>query len=88
MKRDSGCCVVDIYCTAALTSISDSISYITYLFSEWRIFTIVGYCEKSNQPITQPDAPDRVSVVCLMHDTRHKQLQWYNCIGKTISYSL
>ena len=26
-----------IYCTAALTSFSDSISYITYLFSEWRI---------------------------------------------------
>ena len=26
-----------IYCTAALTSFSDSISYITYLFLEWRI---------------------------------------------------
>ena len=37
MKRGSGCCAVDIYCTAALTSFSDSISYITYLFSEWRI---------------------------------------------------
>ena len=32
------CCAVDIYCTAALTSFSDSISYITYLFSEWHIF--------------------------------------------------
>ena len=35
MKRGSGCCAVDIYCTAALTSLSDSISCITYLFSEW-----------------------------------------------------
>ena len=26
-----------IYCTAALTSLSDSSSYITFLFSEWRI---------------------------------------------------
>ena len=26
-----------ICCTAALASLSDSISYITYLFSEWRI---------------------------------------------------
>ena len=26
-----------IYCTAALTSFSDCISCITYLFSEWRI---------------------------------------------------
>ena len=26
-----------IYCTAALTSFSDSISYITFLFSKWRI---------------------------------------------------
>ena len=26
-----------IYCTAALTLFSDSISYITFLFSEWRI---------------------------------------------------
>ena len=25
------------YCTAALTSLSDSISYLTFLFSEWRI---------------------------------------------------
>ena len=40
MKRGSGCCAVDIYCTAALTSFSDNISYITYLFSEWRI--VVG----------------------------------------------
>ena len=37
MKRGSGCCAVDIYWTAASTSFSDSISYITYLFSEWRI---------------------------------------------------
>ena len=28
-----------IYCTAALTSFSDSISYITFLFLEWRIAT-------------------------------------------------
>ena len=26
-----------VNCTAALTSLSDSISYITFLFSEWRI---------------------------------------------------
>ena len=39
MKRGSGCCAVDIYWTAASTSFSDSISYITYLFSEWRIDT-------------------------------------------------
>ena len=26
-----------VYCTAALTSLSDSVSYITFLFSEWRI---------------------------------------------------
>ena len=26
-----------VYCTAALTSLSDSIIYITFLFSEWRI---------------------------------------------------
>ena len=37
MKRGSGCCAVDIYCTAALTSLPDSVSYITFLFSEWRI---------------------------------------------------
>ena len=37
MKRGSGCCAVDIYWTTASTSFSDSISYITYLFSEWRI---------------------------------------------------
>ena len=37
MKRGSGCCAVDIYCTATLTSFSDSISYITYLFLEWRL---------------------------------------------------
>ena len=46
MKRGSGCCAVDIYCTAASTSFSDSISYITYLFSEWRI----GY---SNTEVTK-----------------------------------
>ena len=37
MKRGSGCCAVDIYCTAALISLSDSVSYITFLFSEWCI---------------------------------------------------
>ena len=37
MKRGSGCCAVDIYCTAALTSLSDSVSYIIFLFSEWCI---------------------------------------------------
>ena len=37
MKRGSGCCAVDIYCPAASTSLSDSASYITFLFSEWRI---------------------------------------------------
>ena len=41
------------------------------------MFTIVGYREKSDQLITPPSAPDLVSIVCLMHDTLHKQLQWY-----------
>ena len=26
-----------VYCTAVLNSLSDSVSYITFLFSEWRI---------------------------------------------------
>ena len=30
MKRGPGCCAVDIYCTAALTSLSDSVSYIKF----------------------------------------------------------
>ena len=33
-----------IYCTAALTSFSDSISYITYLFSGWRIGVTCNIC--------------------------------------------
>ena len=37
MKRGSGCCTVYIYCIAALTSLSHSVSYIASLFSEWRI---------------------------------------------------
>ena len=32
MKRGSGCCAIDIYCTATLTSLLDSVSYITFLF--------------------------------------------------------
>ena len=47
------------------------------------MFTIVGYSEKSDQPITQPGALDSVSVVYLMHDTRHKELQW--CSSETPS---
>ena len=34
-------CRVKFYCTAALTSLSNSVSYITFLFSEWRIFIII-----------------------------------------------
>ena len=30
------------YFTAALTSFSDSISYITHLFSEWRILPVIA----------------------------------------------
>ena len=45
LKQGSGCCTLMIYCTAALTSFSDSISYVTYLFSEWRIL-ISNYTEK------------------------------------------
>ena len=41
MKRGSGCYAVDIYSTAALTSLSDSVSYITRIFSEWRILDVV-----------------------------------------------
>ena len=29
-----------VYCTAVLTSLSDSVSYITFLFSEWRIASV------------------------------------------------
>ena len=36
------------------------------------MFTIVGYREKSDQLITQPNP---VSIVSLIHDTRHKQQQ-------------
>ena len=43
MKRRSGCCAVAIYCIAALTSFSDSISYIPYLFSEWRISKFIYF---------------------------------------------
>ena len=42
MKRGSGCCAVGIYCTAALTSFSNTISYITCLFWEWHIKAISG----------------------------------------------
>ena len=37
MKQRSGCCVVNIYCTAVLTLLSDSVRYVTFLFSEWHI---------------------------------------------------
>ena len=43
MKRGSGCCAVDIYCAAALISLSDSVSYITFLFSEWRIVIFIRF---------------------------------------------
>ena len=33
------------------------------------MFTIVDYCEKLEQSITQPGTPDSVSIVCLMQDT-------------------
>ena len=39
------------------------------------MLTIVGYCEKSDPPITKLGSPDSVSVVCLMHDTYHEQQQ-------------
>ena len=48
MKRGSGCCAVDIYYTAALTSLSDSVSHITFLFSEWFIETIVSLSNSRN----------------------------------------
>ena len=44
MKRGSGCCANGFYCTAALTSLSDSISYMTILFSEWCITDIYCNC--------------------------------------------
>ena len=37
MKRGLDYCAIDIYCIAALTSLSESVSYITSLFSEWRM---------------------------------------------------
>ena len=55
MKRDSGCCAVDIYCTAALTSLSDSVSYITFLFSEWRISGRNAQCVVIFHPRVQPE---------------------------------
>ena len=43
-QRGSDCCdevqtavTLIIYCTAALTSLSDNVSYMIVLFSEWRI---------------------------------------------------
>ena len=46
LKRESGCCPVDDYSTTTLISISESISYITYLFLEWRIGLRV--CRRKN----------------------------------------
>ena len=43
-----------IYCTAALTSFSDSISYITYLFSEWRIQEDIDLPFVSNEKYVSP----------------------------------
>ena len=40
-----------VYCTAALTSLSDSIRYITFLFSEWRIGCL-AVCLKVKNVIT------------------------------------
>ena len=36
-----------IYCTAALTLFSDSVSYITFLFSEWRILRALVLYERA-----------------------------------------
>ena len=38
-----------IYCTAALTSFSDSICYIIYLFLEWRIVMITEEISRSGK---------------------------------------
>ena len=67
MKRGSGCCAVDIYWTAASTSFSDNISYITYLFSEWRIQSCVMAClERCKTP------PEFVSFT-MAHMTDHSK---------------
>ena len=61
-----------IYCTAVLTSFSDSISYITYLFSEWRI---------SFEPPTEtPDECGTIAVMGLSCQTErwHRQSErWF-----------
>ena len=49
-----------VYCTAALTSLSDSISYITFLFSEWHITRtseslIDIMMTKSKEKVTETD---------------------------------
>ena len=42
-NKSSGCCAVDIYCTAALTSLSGSVSYITFFFR------MTYYLQKTSQ---------------------------------------
>ena len=37
MKRGSGCCAVDIFLHSSLSLALDSVGYITFLFSGWRI---------------------------------------------------
>ena len=41
------------------------------------MITTLGYHKKSEELIIQPGAPGLVNIVCLMHDTRHKQERWF-----------
>ena len=47
-----------IYCTAASTSFSDSVSCITFLFSEWRVSVLV---------ILRQERPETLEIECISH---------------------
>ena len=75
MKRGSGCCAIDISRTAVLTSFSDSISYITYLFSEW--CSVLLYCSFfSWLIITLPGLKCQACVLFL--DKNYRRAIWNN----------
>ena len=42
LKRGLGCCATDNFLHLALTSISHSVSYITFLFSKWPITLVTS----------------------------------------------
>ena len=48
LKRGSDCCILIVYCTAASTSLSDSLSCITFIFSECRINYCIAVASKAS----------------------------------------